>query len=479
MNSTQISGHRPLIMLAVMAAMFMSALEGTVVGTAMPSITGKLGGLAHYSWVFSGYLMAQTVTSLGFGHLADVAGRRFAIIAGLTIFITGSIACGFASSMNGLIAFRLVQGIGAGAIMPLCMTIVGDLFPPNERGKAQSLIATVFGTSSIVGPILGGVIVQQATWAWVFWINVPIAIAAACAFAVLLPAHARATHRPFNITGNVWLAATLSAALIGVSELGSGDVSVAAIAASLTLLCGLAFARIEARTNAPIFDTEIWHHRNISAANASTLLAAMSIIGLTAFLPLYMQIVLGAQPVVAGLALTAIAFGWPMGSTFAGWYQLRLGLHQTMRLGALFVVSGAGVFATLSMTATFLHAATGSFLMGIGMGLLTSASMMIVQEAVQPAKRGQATSSHVFARNLGSVIGATVFGAIFNHQLQGGRLEHGIHEIEAQLAAGRTIAIAPEATVQLAHAVHVVFVTMLFIGAVSLSATTFARQRKG
>lgn len=467
--------RRRLIMTAVMAAMFMAALEGTVVGTAMPSITRQLGSLESYSWVFSSYLLSQTITSISFGRLADAAGRKKAIVLGLSIFLIGSVVCGLAQSMSALIAFRAIQGIGAGAILPLSMTIIGDLFPPAERGKAQSLVAAVFGTSSVVGPVLGGLIVDNLNWSWVFWVNLPIGTLAIIAFSVLLPEHRQDHRQPFNLFGNVWFALMLTSALLAVSWLGTADYSFAAISIATAVLIGLAFARSERRASAPVFDPAIWRHTGVSVANLSTMLGAMAIIGVTVFLPLFMQIELKASPTTAGLALTAVAMGWPIGATTAGWYQLRLGLVKTMQCGALLIGLGTAAFATLNANSAFLHAAAGSFLMGGGMGLLTSAALMLVQEAVPKQKRGSATSANVFARNLGSVLGASLFGTIFNIVLQSTPRGFELHELEMQLSGHGGFAVTKGVAETLQIGLHAVFLTMAACAICALLVVVSAR----
>lgn len=458
-----------------MAAMFMAALEGTVVGTAMPSISRSLGDLANYSWVFSGYLLAQTVASLSFGKLADVAGRKTAIVTGLAIFVAGSIACGFAWSMESLIAFRVIQGIGAGAILPLCMTIISDLFPPEQRGKAQSLIATVFGTSSVVGPVVGGLIVENGSWSWVFWVNVPAGILAIVAFLALLPAYQGNPDRRFNFAGNLWFAIALSAALTAVGLSSTDSLVPALIAATICVIGTAVFVRIERRSSEQLFAPDVWWRRNIVVANLTTFMGAMAIIGLTAFLPLFMQVVLHATPIVAGLALTAIAMGWPLGATLAGWYQLKIGLLRTMQVGTVLIFVGTLAFATLDAGSGFLHAAAGSFFMGAGMGFLTSAALMVVQEAVAPTNRGSVTSAHVFARNLGSVIGVAAFGAIFNFTLRSNSIGIDLHELESQLANGTTGSLSSEAISQLAGGLHIVFLAMTACAICALLVAVFTR----
>jgi EmrB/QacA subfamily drug resistance transporter len=456
--------RKNMIMAAVMTAMFMAALEGTVISTAMPSIARSFGDISNYSWVFAAYLLGQTATSLVFGRLADTIGRRTAILIGLAIFLSGSLLCGFAWSLPALICFRAFQGVGAGAIMPISMTIIGDLYPPQQRGKAQSLVATVFGTSSVVGPMLGGAIVQSVSWSWIFWINIPVALAAMLAFRFLLPAHERNEGGGIRMSGSFLFMGALTAALLSLSWFGNrGPEGVIALALASALL--LAFLMTELNSPAPLFVPSVWKSGHVAIANLATFCGASVIIAITAFLPLFMQALLQATPLKAGLALTAIAMGWPLGATFAGWYQLKIGLARTMLGGSVLILLGSIFFATLDAGSSFLHAASGSFFVGMGMGLLTSAAMIMVQESVTPAERGTATGSNIFARNLGSVIGASIFGVVFNASVSGQAGGLDIHAIEARIASDGFRRLPTDVAQDIGMALNHVFVAMAILAA--------------
>src|SRR4051794_34614489 len=213
--------HRPLVMAAVMAAMFMIAIEATIVSTAMPQIAAQLGDLHLYSWVFSSFLLAQTATTMVFGKLADLFGRKPVLLVGIAIFLAGSLLCGFAPTMVWLIVFRLVQGLGAGAIQPIVLTIVGDLYPGTERGRVQGYLSSVWGVSSVLGPLAGGLIVAHLSWAWVFWINLPVGIAASCLFILHLHERVASSARRVDAVGAVLFTIAVAALMVALTEFGT------------------------------------------------------------------------------------------------------------------------------------------------------------------------------------------------------------------------------------------------------------------
>src|SRR3954451_6112221 len=215
--------RRPLVMAAVMAAMFMIAIEATIVSTAMPQIAAQLGDLQLYSWVFGAFLLAQTATTMVFGKLADLFGRKPVLLVGVAIFLVGSVLCGFASSMAWLIAFRLVQGLGAGAIQPIALTIVGDLYPGLERARVQGYLASVWGISSVLGPLAGGLITQHLSWAWVFWINVPVGIGASVLFILFLHERVASATRRVDVPGAVLFTVGVAALMVALTEIGSSS----------------------------------------------------------------------------------------------------------------------------------------------------------------------------------------------------------------------------------------------------------------
>ena len=403
--------RRPLILASVMASMFMIAIEATIVSTAMPGIAGQLGDLHLYSWVFASFLLAQTATTMVFGKLADIHGRRPVMLWGIGIFLLGSVLCGFAWSIPSLIAFRLVQGIGAGAIQPVSLTVVGDLYSVEERARIQGWLASVWGISSVAGPLVGGVIIGHVSWAWIFWMNIPIGFLAAAGFFFFLREDVARQRQPVDAAGALLLTLAVAGLMVAATEPGS-PLSIASLAGGL--VCAAAFLWQESRAPDPILDIALWLRRPIATTNASVLFSGMAMIGLTTFLPMYVQAVMGRSALVAGFTLTVMVLGWPLGATIAARCFGRFGLRACLLFGAVLVPAGTLAFVTLGPTSSPWVAGAGSFVMGLGMGFLSTAAIVMVQESVGWSERGAATASNVFSRNLGSALGAAVLGGVLN-----------------------------------------------------------------
>lgn len=401
-----------------MAASAMVAIEATIVSTAMPQIVTQLGGLRLYSWVFSSFLLAQTAMTVVFGKLADLYGRKPVVLAGIAIFLLGSVLAGYAGSMTAMIVFRLIQGIGAGAIQPITVTIVGDLFPVHERGKVQGWIASVWAISAVLGPIAGGFIIHAFSWSWIFWMNVPIGIVSAAGFIAFLHEHERHTRPSIDLAGAALFTVAIGALMMALTDAGAADNSRAVFEFALFLVCGALFVWQERRAAEPMISFALWTHRPIAAANAATLFCGMVLMGLTTFLPMYVQGVLERSPVVAGLALTMMMVGWPAGATLAARTFHRVGLRRVLVGGSFFMPLGAIAFVLLNPHSSPVVAAAGSLVMGLGMGTSSVCSLVLIQEIVSPSERGSATASNLFSRNLGSTLGATLFGAVLNFGLR-------------------------------------------------------------
>jgi EmrB/QacA subfamily drug resistance transporter len=408
---------RALVIASVMSSMFMIAIEATIVSTAMPQIVAQLGGLHLYSWIFSSFLLTQTAMTVVFGKLADVYGRKPMMLVGIAIFLIGSILAGFAGSMMTMILFRLIQGVGAGAIQPVAMTIVADLYPARERGKIQGYLASVWAISAVLGPIAGGLIIRDWSWPWIFWINVPVGIVAAAGFGLFLKERAKHERRAIDILGAGLFTVAVASLLIALTEIGRSDRGLALVAGVLFCASSILFIAQERRAADPMISFALWSHRPIAAANGAGVLASMALMGLTTFLPMYVQGVLHRSPVVAGLALTMMLLGWPVGATCAARSFHRFGLRQIMVAGSLLVPAGTSVLVLLTPESSPVTAALGSLIMGLGMGLMSVSSLVLIQEIADWSQRGSATASNVFARNIGSTLGATLLGAVLNYGL--------------------------------------------------------------
>jgi EmrB/QacA subfamily drug resistance transporter len=397
----------------------MIAIEATIVSTAMPQIVAQLGGLHLYSWVFSSFLLTQTAMTVVFGKLADVYGRKPMMLVGIAIFLIGSILAGFAGSMMTMVVFRLIQGVGAGAVQPVAITIVADLYPARERGKIQGYLASVWAISAVLGPIAGGLIIRHWSWPWIFWINVPIGIAAATGFILFLHEHehSKPERRSIDLVGAILFSVAVASLLITLTEVGTSDYTPGLVAGGLFCLSLILFVAQERRAADPMISFALWGRRPIAAANSVAVLASMVLIGLTTFLPMYVQGVLHRSPVAAGLALTMMLLGWPVGATLAARSFHRFGLRQILITGTVLVPTGTAVFVLLTPDSSPITAALGSLVMGFGMGLISVSSLVLIQELVDWSQRGSATASNLFARNFGSTLGATALGAVLNYGL--------------------------------------------------------------
>ena len=463
--SETLAPRRPLVMLAVMAAMFMIAIEATIVSTAMPQIAGELGDLHLYSWVFAAFLLAQTSTTMVFGKLSDMFGRKPVLLVGVAIFLVGSVLCGLAWSMPSLIGFRLIQGVGAGAIQPIALTIVGDLYPGRERGRVQGYLSSVWGISSVLGPLAGGLIIQHLSWAWVFWINVPVGLLTVAGFTLFLQERVGHATRHVDVAGAALFTVAVAALMTALTELGQSGSAVAS-ALAVCALSTLLFVWQERRAADPMVAFGLWGRRLVASANSATLLSGGAIIGLSAFLPMYVQGVLNRSALVAGFTLTAMSFGWPVGAMIAARIFPRVGLRATLMSGAVLLTLGGLLILLLRPGASPLLAGVGSLIMGLGMGLSSTSSIVLIQTSVGWAERGAATASNVFSRNLGSTFGAAIMGGVLNaslaRQSTGGGVV-GFDDIRHLLEQpGRTLA---DAAVQgaLAQSMHVTFWAMFLL----------------
>ncbi len=413
MSSTVDRSRRPLVIVSIMLATFMVAVEATIVATAMPRIVGQLGGFTYYSWVFSAFLLAQSTTTVIYGKLSDIFGRKPMLIGGIIIFLIGSTLAGFAWSMASLILFRLLQGLGAGAIQPVTMTVVGDLYKLEERAKVQGALASVWAISAVIGPLAGGIIVDNLSWAWIFWINLPVGVLAIAGFVLFL--HESITPREAKIDhlGTFLFSISIVSLLIILTETDAGFVVLCPLAIVFAVT-GILFLQQERRASEPIISIALWSRRLIATSNAATLLAGMALIGLTTVLPIYVQGVLGRSPLEAGFTLTMLIVGWPLAVMLASRFFRTFGIRNTLRAGSLMFPFGSFFLLFLTPESSPVIAGIGSFLMGFGMGLISLTSVVLVQESVEWSMRGSATASIIFSRSLGNTLGATALGAIMN-----------------------------------------------------------------
>ncbi|MEV5000079.1 MFS transporter [Nocardioides sp. LML1-1-1.1] len=420
-SSVGLRSDRGPILASVMLSVALVAIDTTILATAVPAIVDDLGGFTQFPWLFSTYLLAQAVTTPIYGKLADVFGRKPLMLLGIGLFVLGSVLCAVAWSMTALIVFRAVQGLGAGAIQPASVTIMGDIYSVAERAVAQSYVAGVWATAAVVGPTLGGIFSEQLSWRWIFWINVPLGALAAYVLARRFhesAAHeARSERRPLDLGGAVLLALAAGLVLLGLLEGGIrwawwSPVGVGIFAAALVLL--LAFVAVERRVPDPVLPLWVFRDRVLNAATIGSFVVGMVMLGVTSYVPVYAQRVLGAGAVTAGLAVAALAIGWPIAASSAGRFYLRLGFRPCLLAGALFGVLGTGIVLLVGPGSPVWLLALGCLVLGLGLGYVASPSIVAAQSAVAWRHRGVATGTNMFARSVGSAVGVAVFGAVAN-----------------------------------------------------------------
>src|SRR5579884_872038 len=413
--------HRGRVLGALMVATGLAALDATIVATAVPSIVRDVGGFSSFPWVFSIYLLTQAVSVPLYGRLSDLFGRKPVLFVGIGVFLLGSVLCGSAWSMVTLIAFRGLQGIGAGAIIPMTSTIVGDLYTVEERGKAQGYISSVWGVASVLGPALGGLLSEYASWRWIFFINIPVGIAAIA----LLQAHLRerVERRPHRIdyAGAVVLTLGLSLAILALLEGGVqwawiSTPSVALFVAAAALLAG--FVAIERRASEPILPPWLFGRRMLVAGNLSTFAVGAVLIGQSSYVPTYAQGVVGVGPVLAGFALCGYSLGWSVAASVAPRLYLRFDFRATAIVGGLLMIAGCLVFVTFVREQSGLwHVALATVVTGSGLGFSSTSVIVGIQSVVGWSRRGVVTGTNLFMRSIGSAVGVAIFGSIANTTL--------------------------------------------------------------
>lgn len=412
---------RPLVLASVMLGMFLAAIEGTIVATAIPSIVADLGGFSLYSWVFSAYLLTNAATVLIYGKLSDIFGRKPIFVVGVTLFLIGSACCGLSTSMTMLIIARFIQGLGAGAVMPIATTIVGDIYDKRERAKIQGYLSSVWGISAVTGPLLGGLFVDLLSWRYVFWMNIPLGLLAMLGIILFLHEDIEKKERSIDYAGSLLLFIAVSSLMFILVE-GGIEISWKSplmIILSIVTIGGLIlFFKHEKQAKDPMMPFDIWKLKLISMANITTLFTGMILIGVSSYLPAFVQGVMGQSATVAGFTLTTMSIGWPIASTVAGRLLLVIGYRATSLIGGVSLMIGGGFFFLLSPEMGPIWAGTGSFFIGVGMGLTSTSFIVAIQNAVSWDRRGIATSANMFMRSLGSAIGAALLGGLLNNQIK-------------------------------------------------------------
>ena len=468
--------RRRAVTAGLLLGMSLGALEATVVATAMPTVIATLGGLAHYSWVFSAYLLTSTASVPIWGRLSDLYGRRRMYLAGIAIFLVGSMICGVSTSMGMLIAARALQGLGAGAIIPLSMTIIGELYALSERARIQAVFSGVWGVASILGPLVGGYITDTISWRWVFYLNLPFGVLGAVVIALAYPAMAHPASARRDWIGAVLLFSGVTALLIALG--GTTTAVVPWLGAAALLLS--AFVLVERRTADPILPLDLFRLRVVSRSLAVVFMTGMAMFGAIAFVPLFVQSVMGGTATQAGQVLTPLFLGWVGMSVVGARLTARIDYRIVAVAGNALLLAGfvglALIGADASMTALY----ASVFLLGCGMGLSMLSLLLAVQHGVERSQLGLATSLNQFARSIGAAVGVAAMGAILARGLVGVNIPTGVHALPSA-----ALQLDPATRAQFAQALSRVFAAGGVMSAIGLAASfalpsvDFAREVVG
>ena len=468
-----------LVTAGIMLSLFLASMESTVVATAMPTIVGQLGGLEHYSWVFSAYMLASTTTVPLYGKLSDIYGRRKLYVFAMALFLAGSVLCGWATSMTGLIFARAMQGIGAGGIMPLAFILIGEMFTLEERAKMQGFFSGVWGVSSIVGPLLGGFLVDQLSWRWIFYINIVPGLLAAFLVALAWRDQVRTHERPaVDYLGAALLTASVVMLLLGL--MGSGTSGRALIAGAVVLFIVLLW--IERRAADPILPLHLFRDRLFATATAHGILAGWAIFGSVSFIPLFVQAVRGTSATQAGITLTPMLLGWVAASIIGTRLLLSVGYRRLGMIGTASLTVGSFLMSQAGMQTSQISLMAFVALMGIGMGLSIPAFLIAVQTSVQRRQLGTATSMLQFSRSIGGTLGVSVMGAALSARLASNLLASGLDlELVRQLLdplPGSEVVIAEGARIAMADSIHLVFMIAFVAAALAMVAVIFTPRKE-
>ncbi len=409
--------ERGPILISLMVTTGLVAIDATVLATAVPTIVKDLGDFALFPWLFSVYLLAQAVTVPIYAKLSDTFGRKPIILVGIGLFLLGSILCGFAWSMPALILFRAVQGLGAGAVQPMSITIAGDIYTVAERAKAQGYLASVWAVSSVVGPTLGGVFSQLDIWRGIFFINIPLCLVAGWMLVRSFHETIEKREHKIDFVGAALLAVSMTLLILavlqgGVSWAWDSWQSIGSFVVGGVLLA--AFVFVQTRASEPILPLWVFSRRLLVTTTLIALGVGAMLIGLTSYVPTYLEGSLDVPPLAAGLALAALTIGWPIAATLSGRFYLRIGFKRTALIGLSLAFVGTVALAVTAATPSIATVAIACFVIGLGMGLVATPTLIAAQASVEWNERGVVTGTNQFARAIGSALGVAIFGAIAN-----------------------------------------------------------------
>jgi EmrB/QacA subfamily drug resistance transporter len=446
------------VFIALMLGMFLAALDQTIVSTALPTIVGDLGGLNHLSWVVTSYLLAATVSTPIYGKLGDMIGRKPVFLAAILIFLAGSVLAGLSQSMGELIGFRALQGIGAGGLMVGAQAIIGDIVPPRERGKYMGLIGSVFAVASVAGPLLGGFLVDNLSWRWVFYVNLPVGALAVLIVTTRLHLHTPAVSHRVDYLGTAVLSGGVGALILlttwGGTQYAWGSTTIAGLGIAGVVLLAI-FVWWENRAAEPILPLHLFRSPVFSVANAMGFAIGMAMFGAIIFIPLFLQIVYGATPTSSGLRTLPLMAGLLVAAILSGRTITRIGRYKPFPIaGTGVLVVGMYLLSLLTVSTPSWVASVYMIVVGVGLGLVMQVLVLVVQNDAQPQEIGVATSTATFFRSVGGAFGVAIFGTIFATRLSH-RLAHLPASVTARLGSG--VHLNPEQAKHLPPRVHADF----------------------
>jgi EmrB/QacA subfamily drug resistance transporter len=438
-----------ITLVGVMLAMFLSSLDQTIVGTAMPRIITDLGGFTQYTWVTTAYIIASTITVPIVGKLTDMYGRKWFYVAGLSIFMVGSLLCGLSQTMTQIIIFRGLQGIGAGVMMANAFIVIGDLFPPSERGKYQGLMAGIFGLSSIIGPTLGGFITDALSWHWVFFVNIPFGVLIIGLFVFFFPNFRPGDKKPkIDFEGVVLLILAVMPMMLALTWAGVEYPWISQTIISmfiLSVVMGILFVVNESCVEEPIIPLSLFRNRIVSVSSAIIFTTGVGMFGGIVFIPLFFQGVLGMSATASGSFLTPMMLGLVFGALISGQLLSRAGGHYRIQgiFGLAIMATGLGLLSTMTVETSYATAVTYIIVMGLGLGISMPLYTIAVQNAVPYAIMGVATSTTAFFRSIGGAFGLAILGSVMNNRFAS--------ELYSGISPAAKEVISPEPLDSLAH----------------------------